>query len=138
MKEFDALRIVIEGDPVPWGRPRVFKHQRTGKMVAMNPPKTQAWEDRAKLLALVAARQRRWDPKRFDAFDVEVWVARASRRGDADNFLKACLDSLMPHVLVDDRTVKRASVTIIDDDPKPRTVILVRPILMPDAWGMGA
>jgi Holliday junction resolvase RusA-like endonuclease len=97
---------------VPKARARVIS--RAGKTRAVTPTKTLQWEAHARLMALAArSREPGW---RTDAlsYGVQIEIRRSVRRGDVDNFAKACLDACNGIVWVDDARVTRLSVEIFE------------------------
>lgn len=60
---------------------------------------------------------------------VTLVVYRQTKRGDADNFCKACLDCLNGIAWEDDRQIKALHVYLRDDQPKkPRVEVTVKQI----------
>ena len=116
------LRITIQGPPVPKARARVVSRQGA-RHTSFTPSPTAKWEAHARRIALAArARSPGWNIG-ARAYDVTIRIYRHHRRGDLDNYAKACLDSLNGIVWTDDARVTHLDATMIDGDPAPRVEI---------------
>ena len=58
---------------------------------------------------------------------VAVWIYRAQRRGDLDNFLKVLFDALNGHAWADDAAIVELHAYMHDDKDNPRAVVVVEP-----------
>jgi Holliday junction resolvase RusA-like endonuclease len=112
---------VIQGEPVPCARARVFA--RRGKIVAVTPEKTRGYEHIVGLVARTK-RPRGW---RLDwaSYSIKVTVYRAVRRGDGDNYQKAVADGLTGVLWQNDSAAHAWTVDIVDDLAKPRIEVIV-------------
>lgn len=117
----DAIRITVAGPPVAKGRPKMAV-TKAGHAMAYTPAKTRKYEAHARLAAQAAMNGRApldgpvcvhveawlpipssWSRRRRDkAVRGEV---RATKRPDADNYLKAALDACSGIVFADDSQV---------------------------------
>jgi len=121
----DWVKIVVDGTPVPKGRPRL------GKGRVYTPKRTKAQEEKIKSFALLEMRVKRLKP--FEGrICLGVEVVQKSRRGDIDNHVKLVSDALNGIVYVDDEQIDEIHVwrTIYDDiDPRitggEKTIITV-------------
>lgn len=114
----------VDGRPVPKERARTVRTKR-GKHRTFTPPRTEAWEQRVRLVAQAACSAARWKPE-VGTYAVDVTVHRARRAGDADNFLKAAKDSLNGIVWPDDRMVMTALVRLVDGQGQGMQVRVTR------------
>jgi crossover junction endodeoxyribonuclease RusA len=124
----DWVKIVVDGAPVPKGRPRL------GKGRVYTPKRTKAQEEKIKLFALLEMRVKRLKP--FEGgICLDVEIVQKSRRGDIDNHVKLVSDALNGIVYVDDRQIDEIHVwrTIYDD--REKTIITVSEAT--DAGGSG-
>lgn len=81
-----------------------MKQTRRGpKMVTWTPAATKAWERAVQLVAGLEANLAGW--KRTGDMRLTVWVTRAAKRGDLDNFLKSCADACNGVLFDDDSQV---------------------------------
>lgn len=115
------VSFVIEGEPVPCARARVFS--RGGITVARTPSKTRAFEH----LVAVSARVKRPTDWRLDwaSYDLSVRVYRATRKGDGDNYAKAIADGCTGVLWTNDSRIHRWVIVIEDDLVHPRTEVMV-------------
>ena len=115
------VSFVIEGEPVPCARARVFS--RGGLTVARTPAKTRAFEH----LVAVSARVKRPTGWRLDwaSYDLSVRVYRATRKGDGDNYAKAIADGCTGVLWTNDSRIHRWVIVIEDDLVHPRTEVMV-------------
>lgn len=121
-----VLEVVITGEPVGKERPR-FARTRTRRGVrTFTAPKTEAWEERAKMGARVAARRAGWrpDPSAMYGAEVRAYRTHAHRGPDLDNVIKASLDALNGVAWTDDARVREIRAVVVQD-PEPRVVVRV-------------
>lgn len=107
-----VLTFWVEGRPVPKERAGRIRVGR-GKYRSFNPPRTEAWEARVRLVAQAACSAARWESVAGE-YAVDVVVYRERRAGDADNFLKAAKDAIQGVCFPNDRMVTEASVKLVD------------------------
>jgi Holliday junction resolvase RusA-like endonuclease len=129
----------IDGPPVPCGRARVVK-AANGVTHAFNPKSTQVYQKHCRTHAVMAAANA-GHPFGFGAvsfreanFSVHLYVGRASKRGDTDNFAKSVMDACTGVFWKDDSQVKTLSVTMIDVKDLPGihvTIETLRPDIFP-------
>lgn len=118
------LRFVIDGRPVPKGRPR-FVH---GMRHPITPLETRRYESHVRAMAMHALRisHLAWP---MDAhYALRVHVAKVADRGDADNFLKLASDAIEHVFFGNDRRVRSSSVSQEVDKRHPRIEIDVEVI----------
>jgi Holliday junction resolvase RusA-like endonuclease len=116
------LELVVQGDPVPKGRPRVYGR---GAVTPARTRKAEAelgWELKAKYPGL--------QPDAETLYRVEAYFAcRASlpeqQWPDGDNLLKLVLDAFTAIVWADDRQVRRFEVGVDYDAAEAYTRIHV-------------
>jgi Holliday junction resolvase RusA-like endonuclease len=125
----DWVKIVVDGAPVPKGRPRL------GKGRVYTPKRTKAQEEKIKLFALLEMRVKRLLKPFEGRICLDVEIVQKSRRGDIDNHVKLVSDALNGIVYVDDEQIDEIHVwrTICDDGEK--TIITVSEAT--DAGGSG-
>lgn len=119
-----VLTFWVEGRPVAKERARTVR-TRHGKHRTFTPSRTEAWEQRVRLVAQAACSQQRWKPV-DTTYRVAITVHRARRAGDADNFLKAAKDAMNGVVWPDDRMVTFASVELVDGQGEGMRVRITR------------
>lgn len=107
-----VLTFWVPGTPVPKARARTVR-TKTGKPITFTPKRTAQWESVVRLVAQAACSAARWRPEP-GAYEVDLTVHRAARRGDADNFAKAIGDALNGVTYPDDRSVRRLAVALVD------------------------
>lgn len=110
--------------PVPAGRPRAFKR---GNFVSVYmPPHCKAYQEAVGFYARAAASAQKWMTICDDTCMVTLWVNRARRMGDWDNFGKLVCDGLNGILWEDDRQVLAGQVILLDrKDVAPSTLVLV-------------
>ena len=112
----ELVRLVIEGEPVPKARPRVFKGH------AVTPERTAAAEAR---VAWAMRQAYRGEPF-TGPLVVELRFFRAARRrADLDNFCKLVLDAGNGVLWVDDSQIQELRLSQVGDHEHPRTVLLL-------------
>jgi Holliday junction resolvase RusA-like endonuclease len=115
-----VLSFVVEGVPVPKGRPRVMAGY------AFTPRRTKDYEALVRATAQEAVMGLPgW---RLDAehYEVRVAVYRAAKRGDLDNYVKSITDALNHGVAYhDDKHVRRIVAEMHDDKAHPRVHVEV-------------
>lgn len=118
----DELRVLILGEPIAKERPRM--NRKTGNVYT---PKATKDAERATAWAMRQVRGRR--PMFRGEVDVELFFGLGGqrRKADVDNLAKLCLDAASGVLFTDDRQVARLVVLLRRFDPKPRTVMVVRP-----------
>lgn len=99
----DLLTFVVEGMPIPKGRPRVF--QVKGEIRTMTPKATTAYQELVSLRARAAAARARWKKAKVDRYAVMIEAYGVDPRSDLDNVAKAILDACNEEVWHDDRQV---------------------------------
>lgn len=150
------FQLVIDGPPVPKGRPRTFIQGR--KIITTTPPRTREWEERARELAVLAMRGRKplegplkvlvvahvkipkgWSKKKKRA--AESFELLPTTRPDADNYLKAALDictgpppKSLPLVFRDDSQVVDARVVKVYSFTPRVTITVLRSNLQQVLW----
>lgn len=126
-----ALSFTVPGQPIPKGRPRVFRGR------AITPPRTHVYERSVQLCAL-AELGRLKRARRVWPLDAEYVVACAfymqdARRVDVDNLLKSVLDAGNGVLWSDDSRVCGATVARKIDRERPRLEVVVDVIEATDA-----
>jgi Holliday junction resolvase RusA-like endonuclease len=121
------VNVVIDGDPVAKGRPRL------GKGKAFTPAKTRTAEHEARKALRRAMGNR--VPYTFGDVDVhmEFWLAGRPRL-DFDNLAKLVCDAANGIVWRDDAQIREARVRRHFDADQPRTLFAVRPSAGPGCW----
>ncbi len=110
--------ITINGNPIPKGRPRVYKGHAT------TPKRTRAYE---KLVRQAAGITWRGEPtKQPLSVTLHFWRGD-ERRCDIDNLIKAILDALNGIVWEDDVQVRAVHAYRDYDNDRPRVEISVGP-----------
>lgn len=134
----DRLRFVVEGEPVPKGRPRfAVRKGANGKnfVKPYTPKETEAYADKVRLVAQAAASAQRWKTDERDRFTVVIAVYRThyDAGGDVDNYGKEILDAIIPKpkcpgsgVIPDDRYVRGIGVALRQDKAHPRVEVEIR------------
>lgn len=142
MIEVARLRVVVEGEPVPKGRPRTGV--RTGRdgssfVQVYTDAKTVAFEKKVRTIVQIEANRAAW---RFSSADftkkggrfkflATVYRTHEGDGGDADNYQKALLDACNGIAWPDDRYV-RALATVLEQDAKrPRVEFQVVAVMRP-------
>ena len=143
----NAIRIVIEGVPVPWARPRFFTNRNTGQVHGFTPAKVQQNRDYIKkvaadamsaqstlfcdialdlniLVVLPAPSSLKSAGKRILAAGGTLYVFK---RPDADQYVKQLMDAFNGVVWKDDSQVARLSFVKVYGD-KPRMEVTVTPL----------
>jgi Holliday junction resolvase RusA-like endonuclease len=115
------IRIVLNGPPVPKGRPRF------GKGHAYTPAKTRNFEKDLAWAAKIAM-QGRMPLEGPVRIDVSVDLLPKARKADIDNYLKSAMDPLNGIVWKDDSQVVSASISRYIDHENPRLEIEVVPL----------
>ena len=111
------VELVISGEPVPKGRPRVVDNR------AYTPERTKAAEAKVAWSMRDAYR----GAPLLGPLSVEAWFyARTARRADIDNFGKLLLDSGNGVVWLDDAQVVDLTLHKRVDRKWPRTELQVR------------
>lgn len=112
------LEIVIPGDPVPKGRPRVARGR------AYTPERTRDAETAFAWHVLAE----RVTPTNLPVSVRLAFYTRTRRRVDLDNLVKLATDSVTGLVWLDDSQIVRLEASKAHDPANPRTVIRV------DVW----
>jgi Holliday junction resolvase RusA-like endonuclease len=120
----ESLTFVVPGPPVPCARARVAPSRKTGKMRAVTPGSTRAYEERVRVHAMAAVAKARWKP-RAGGYVVGIVVERVARRGDWDNYAKAVCDACNGILWPDDRCIVEAHVVLGVNADNPRTIVKV-------------
>lgn len=115
--------MVIPGNPVPLGRPRVTRYG------TFTPKRSEEAKDRIANLTKIALMQ---FPERFPLYE-EFNIVAAFYEGvksethmaDVDNCLKLLMDALIGVVWVDDKLVTRIEATIERGVAEPRTEFII-------------
>lgn len=110
------LRFVVDGPPVPKGRPRFVP----GLARPITPTSTRKYEAHVRAMAAHALKISglAWP---LDArYELRVHVVKVADRGDGDNFLKLASDACEPVLFGNDRRVRSSSVTQAIDKAHPR------------------
>lgn len=128
----DVVAVVVDGEPVPKGRPRTSpaewtvvdgRRVRTRAARTYTPTRTAAAEERIGW-ALRAAGVRRADT---DDLEVRVVFHLAGRRRvDVDNLVKTALDACNGIAWRDDCQVTLLHAEVVRGSPRPRTELAVR------------
>lgn len=119
LTSFDILEFTVPGAPRPKGRPRF------GKGRAFTPKSTREYERLVRAAADKACLASQWVADSSDV-DIEVLVYRARKRGDLDNFIKACTDAMNGVVYEDDSQIASLWGCRLDTDRlHPRVEIKV-------------
>lgn len=110
------VAFVVPGPPVPKARARVVNGH------AFTPKRTADYEKHVQKCAMAALSRVAW---RTDApaYALRVVVHRAARRGDLDNFIKACSDALNGVAWVDDARVLELWGRMGVDPARPRVEV---------------
>lgn len=123
--ELLELRVVIPGNPAPKGRPRFVRHPATGRMRAITPKRTLAYEAHVRTSALAAST--RWPHRNgrgpYKA-EIRVWTKTWQRR-DVDNLAKTILDACNHVLWHDDADVHHLIATRAVDAVNPRVELTV-------------
>ncbi len=117
----DWIKFVVEGAPVPKGRPRF------GKGKVYTPKRTKAQEDLVEIMGLMEMRSKKLRP--FEGrVCLSVEVVQKTPKGDIDNHLKLVSDALNGVCYVDDKQIDELHVwrTV---DANQRTIITVSEVL---------
>lgn len=116
------LRFVVEGEPVPKGRPRVGLGGRV-----YTPARTRDAEEDVRIAALTATTGKSWllVPEYRYALTMEFFCASA-RRVDLDNLAKLCADSCNGVLWLDDSQIVHWVARKRRDKDNPRTEVCVR------------
>ena len=138
------IRVVIPGEPVAKGRPRVVWNG--GKPRAFPPTKTARWERGAAMLIRSAYRGAALEgPVRLEVLAVKARPQRLmakkhgdgllvrSTRPDLDNIVKAVMDALqMAQLILDDGQVAHleAVSAYAERGGCPRVELIIEPILV--------
>jgi Holliday junction resolvase RusA-like endonuclease len=133
------IRVVIDGEPVPKGRPRFARvTSRAGSVVVRTytPAETEAYEAKVRTHAKLAANRVRWAWSKDDRFSVLVTIYRqhVDAGGDLDNYAKLAIDALIHSpkhapggvLMKDDRYVRGLGAALKHDPDRPRMEIEVR------------
>lgn len=105
----DEWYFTVDGDPVPKGRPRVYRSN------TITPQRTLDYELRVRIAARNACPGRRPIPAGHQV-EIKCWFRQATRRReDIDNLLKTVMDALNGLCYVDDSQVYRT----VDVDQLP-------------------
>jgi Holliday junction resolvase RusA-like endonuclease len=127
----DRLAFVVAGEPVPKGRARTrVMTTKAGKSFAhhFTPAETRAFEERVALMCQAAVARVRWGwgPKDRFAVSIHVFRTHEGKGGDADNYLKACLDAVNGIAFADDRYVRKLEALLAQDPERPRVEVEIR------------
>ena len=112
-----SITIVVQGRPVPKGRPRVVRGR------AYTPRETVIAERKIASIARSAWRQPLVGPVVVEA---DFRFADSRSRGDVDNLVKLVLDALIGLAYADDRQVVELHATVVRADAAA-TAITVSP-----------
>ncbi len=112
------MKLVIEGEPVPKGRPRV--NRKTGTFYT--PRETQAWEKQIAYLAMAAKGKIEFEPVRFEA----MFYTAKKKPADWDNLAKSLCDGLNTWAFTDDSQICEAHVVRVRSD-RPRVEVSIEP-----------
>ena len=128
----------VDGPPVPCARARVVKVGKASH--GFTPKKTADYQKRIRMLALSEV-AKSGVPFYFGAveyrqalFAVHLYVGRAQKRGDADNFAKSVMDACTKVFWHDDSQVRTLTTTVLDTPDLPGihvTVETLRPDIHP-------
>lgn len=110
------MRVVLEGEPTPKGRPRF--NRTTG--TTYTPRETRAYEDAIAMLLMIQKEKFLFEPVKFTA----LFFTNKKNPGDVDNFLKATLDAANKQAFTDDKQVVEVHAERIRST-KPRTEITI-------------
>lgn len=115
------VRFTVPGAPVPKARARVVNGH------AFTPARTRAYEKHVQDCAREALSRVAW---KLDApaYALRVVVHRAAKRGDLDNFIKACSDALNGLAWVDDARVTELSGRMAVDRANPRVEVEIEEV----------
>jgi Holliday junction resolvase RusA-like endonuclease len=90
------------------------------------PPHCKAYQEAVAVYAQAAASAQRWSTENDHTYMVTLWVNRARRMGDWDNFGKLVCDGLNGILWGDDRQVRAGQVFLLDrKEICPSTLVLV-------------
>ncbi len=134
-----VLRFIIEGEPVPKGRPRFAPRKTPDGKTFVKPytdAETAAYEEKVKLVAQVEVNRVRWAWTKKDRFTLIIKVFRThyDAGGDIDNYEKAVMDAMNKVVYADDRYVRgKGSALALPDAARPRVEVEVRRFAMGSA-----
>lgn len=92
---------VVDGDPVPKGRPRFARLGRSGMRIYTDR-KTKNYEQHISLVSRLAMKGK---PPTNLPVHVTVWCRYRKGRLDLDNVVKSCLDGMNGSVYLDDDQV---------------------------------
>ena len=133
-----VLRFVVEGEPVPKGRPRFAVRKGKGGQSFVKPytpAETEAYANVVRLVAQAAASAARWKPSKDDRYTVVIRVFRThyDAGGDIDNYAKEILDAIIPKprlpgsgIIADDRYVRGLGSSLNVDAKHPRVEVELR------------
>ena len=115
------VKIVVEGDPLPAGRPRISGRR------CYQSARDKNYREQVKWAARLAMKS---SAPMTGAIKAEVKLYRqyrptSKRFGDVDNFLKAIFDGLNKIVVVDDAQIVSCTVTKHTDRDRPRAEIVI-------------
>lgn len=116
----ENVSFVVEGNPVPKGRPRLG---RGGHV--FTPKKTAAYEDKVGWTARIAMAHRCAYVGRVA---VSISVQTSNKRGDVDNIAKSLMDGMNGVVYEDDSQVVDLHIRIERVKRKGRVSVMVTPL----------
>jgi len=122
------VEFVVEGNPIPKGRPRVVLSRRPDRYRAhaFTPPQTKAWERVVGWAARRAMDGR--EPLRGDLAVVLEFFRQNAIACDLDNLAKAITDALNGICYHDDRQIVEMVLYRMIDAENPRVQIQIIPL----------
>ncbi len=118
----------IQGDPVPKGRPRVYRGH------ANTPPRTVAAEKHVAFVLRAAGLRPLPGPVHL----LVRFFRGTARRCDIDNLVKLVMDALNGIAWTDDDQVVLLTASKLIDREKPRTEISISAVPAPIIWDEAA
>ena len=139
-----ALNVLIAGEPIGKGRPRVVR-TKSGNVRGVTPEKTRAWERYAVRVLVwswkgkpplvgpvkVTLKAIKTRPQRLHRKSDPAGLMWRTVKPDVDNVAKSCLDSLVKaHVIGDDQQVARLECESLyaEKGGLPRIELTVEPL----------
>lgn len=120
----EIINIVIPGEPVPWGRPRVMLRPGQNPVFFQEGKTKQAKEDLRN--AIRAAFIMGEPTEAAIAIELNFACGKIGRQlPDIDNLAKTVLDAMNNFVWRDDAQVLSLYVTVERNDPNPRSHMII-------------
>ncbi len=119
------IKFSVPGHPIGKQRPRVFTHRQSGKVMAMTPKKTAAYEDNISYGYISMSRGYRFPDKTKIRLDVVAYF-KNDRRSDANNVYRLVADALEKIAYENDKYVVGSCDYFIDKE-NPRLEVTVGP-----------